>query len=147
MTVCPPAPLLSFISLILFLAHREHIVYDCWTSRPQPSTPNCDMTLACGYVSALPMFRSRHHSQRQNWNSVRFLRQFYANSGSFSKMPNCPLAPVDMLNPYKGLAIDLKTKGNRKISNNKSLWTANSKVVLLGDTSVCKTYQKQDSAP
>ncbi len=61
--------------------------------------------------------------------------------------PEAEMVDGDMLNPHKGLARDLKTKGNRKISNNKSLWTVNSKVVLLGDTSVCKTYQKQDSAP
>ena len=57
------------------------------------------------------------------------------------------LLDVDILNLHKGLELDLKTECNRKISNNKSLWTANSKVVLLGDSLICKTNQIQDSAP
>ncbi len=52
-----------------------------------------------------------------------------------------------MLNPQKGLELDLKIVCNSKISNNMSLWTVNSNSALLGDTRICKTDQKQDLAP
>ncbi len=51
---------------------------------------------------------------------------------------------VDTLNLYKGLELDLKTECNRKISNNRSLWTANSRLVLLGDSIMYKMNQTQD---
>lgn len=53
----------------------------------------------------------------------------------------------DMLNPHKGLELDLKTVCDRKINNNKSPLTVNSNSVLLGDARIYKTNQKQDSMP
>ncbi len=54
---------------------------------------------------------------------------------------------ADMLDPHKGLELDLKIVFNRKINDNKLLFSAKSKVVVLGDTVIYKTNHIQDSAP